>query len=318
MAGLGLEQTIALGIQASKATPTTQARTLINAYSFDGGLTEGRKPDALLPAGLNNIYDSTPSAPAIDDHKLTLVTPLDEVQFALVLLAFFGTATDSGAGPYVHDFSSGAASVPYVFFEKKLGASDFRQHISCVGETLDINLDAEKEGFGQVTTTWVGITETPSATTMPGVVTAAPALIRNPQRNNNNTYNGVAAQIGGKISFKRQLKRLRNSDGTGVPYDVVRNDVNMCDGSWHVRYKDQTLTTDQIARQKRQAIVELLTSATQGIRFTVPNHILARTPEPLPGPAGIEYDLPWTAEQSSAAAMFKATILNATAVLTGP
>lgn len=314
---LGLQSTVDLGLQASATNPATQARTTLNVYSFTGGASESMPEDNILGGGLNNGSDPVLPGPGLDDHRVNVVVPVCEAQFPLWMRAFFGAATAGGTSPnFTYDYASGAAALPYCYIEHKLQASDFRRHFGCVGESLDIDWSADAEGFARASLAFVGLSEdAPQTAALPGVVTAAPALVRNPQRSINITYNGVAQVIGGKTSFKRNLKRHRNADGTGVPYAVEYNGKSTLEGSLKVRYTGSTMNADAVARTARATVLELLTSATRGLRFTMATMRLGRTPVPIEGPDGVEFDFPFKGWQTSgnAALVVKALTSAATA-----
>lgn len=317
---LGLESTVELGIQPSSAKPTTQARTSLNIYKFTGGGSEAMPDDPLLGGGLNNGSDPTEPGPGLDDHKVTVVVPVCEAQFPLWLRAFFGAAVASGADPdFVYTYHSGAGALPYCYLEQKLQTNDYRRHWSCVGESLDIDWSSDAEGFAQATLGFIGLGEDePKTAALAGVVTAAPALLRAPQREVGITYNGVATVIGGKMNFKRTLKRHRNADGTGVPYAVEYNGKSSLEGSFKVRYTGQTMNTDAMNRTVRETVLELLSNADRGLRFTLPTMRLGRTPVPIEGPDGVEFDFPWRAWQTSGAAALAVAALSASETAPAP
>ena len=317
---LGLQSTIDLGLQASATNPTTQARTTVNVYSFTGGASEAMPEDNVLGGGLNNGSDPVLPGPGLDDHRVTAIVPICEAQFPLWMRAFFGAAAASGTGPnYLYDYSSGAAALPYCYIEHKLQTSDYRRHFGCVGESLDIDWMADAEGFARASLAFVGLSEAdPQTAVLAGAVTAAPALVRNAQRSVNITYNAVASVIGGKLSFKRNLKRHRNADGTGVPYAVEYNGKSSLEGTFKVRYTGSTLNADAVARTARQTILELLTNANRGLRFTLATMRLGRTPVPIEGPDGVEFEFAWKAWQTSGNAAMVVRALSAAATAPAP
>ncbi len=314
---LGLESTVSLGIQASATDPTTQARTLLNVYKITGGRTEGMPDDPILGGGLTNGSDPTLPGPGLDEHRISIEVPFCEAQFPLWLRAIFGAPAASGSNPnYIYDYNSGAATLPYCFVEHQLKSGDYRRHFGVVFDEVALELAADAEGFARVRLGGVGLSESePQAEALPGTVTAAPALVRNPQRNAGITYNAVASVISGSVTFKRNLKRHRNADGTGKPYAVEYDGKSSVDLGLRYRYSGSSMQADAVARTARQTILELLTNSNRGLRLTLPNMRLAVTPIDVEGPDGVNVDVSGKAWQtgSAAALTFRALLAAATA-----
>ncbi len=229
---LGLESTVSIGKQASATNPSTQARQLVNVYKIGGGQTDSDEVDNILGGGLTNSEDPVFPAPGLDDHRVTFEVPLCTTQFGWWLAAYFGTEVASGApSDYTHTWTSGG-TLPYIFFEHLLKTGRYRRHFGCVGESMEIDLDAERSGFAVGKFTFVGLSEASATSALTGTVTAAQALDRPAQKLCTITYNAVAGGdlMGGKFSHKRTLKRLRAADGTGIPYAVELDAVSELSG----------------------------------------------------------------------------------------
>lgn len=309
---LGLESTISIGKQASAADPTTQARTSLNIYGITGGGTDQDADDNILGGGLNNASDPVAPAPGLDDHKLTIKTPICCNQTPALMAAFFGTAASTGADPdFEHEWTSGQA-LPYVFLEHRLKSGRLRRHFGLVGESMTIDLSSDREGFGMIETTFVGLKENKETSALAGVVTAAPTLDRPAQKLCSVIYNEVAGGniIGGKFTFKRTLKRLRAADGTGIPYAVEVDNISALTGSIRVRFDDGGLLDDAFARTERTLALQLMRAAARGVKFAMPHARLSRTPTDIPGPGGLEMDIPLRGWQTSSDAALTAQVLN--------
>ena len=313
---IGLESTVSIGKQASATNPSTQVRQLLNVYKIDGGLTANDETDNLLGGGLTNTEDPVLPAPGLDDHRITIEVPLCNTQFGWWLAAYFGTeSAPSGTSPnYIHTWTSGAA-LPYIFIEHMLKSGRYRRHFGCVGESLEVDLDAERGGFGMAKFTFVGLSEASATTALTGTVTAAPALDRPAQKLSNVTYNAVAGGdlMGGKFSHKRTLKRLRSADGTGVAYAIEVDAVSEISGEIRTRYHDDTFYDDGVAATARALGLYLASTANRGIKFDFPAMRLSRTPVTIDGPQGVEYSAAFKAWQTSSAAAMTAKALNALA-----
>jgi hypothetical protein len=317
---IGLESTVSVGKQASTANPSTQARQLLNVYKIDGGQTANDETDNLLGGNLTNTEDPVFPAPGLDDHRITLEVPLCNTQFGWWLAAYFGTEVASGTNPnYTHAWTSGGA-LPNMFIEHQAKSGRFRRHFCCVGESMEIDLDAERSGFAMGKFTFVGLSETSATAALTGTVTAAPALDRPAQKLVNVTYNSIAGGdlIGGKFSHKRTLKRIRSADGTGLPYVVELDAVSEISGEIRTRFHDDTFADDGIASTTRALGLYLMTNATRGIKFDFAAARLARTPLTIDGPGGVEYSPSFKAWQTSGAAAMIARTLNSQATMVYP
>jgi len=312
---LGLESTISIGKQASATDPTTQARQSLNIYSITGGGTDQDADDNILGGGLNNASDPVAPAPGLDDHKLTIKTPLCIAQTPWLFASFFGDEDASGTTPdYTHEWTSGLA-LPYIFLEHQLKSGKYRRHFGLVGESMTIDLSSDREGFGMVETTYVGLKETRATSALAGTVAAAPALDRPAQKLCSVIYNEVAGGniIGGKFTFKRNLKRHRAADGTGVPYAVEVDNISQLTGSIRVRFDDGSLLDDAFARTEQTLAIELLKSSVRGVKFQIPHQRLSRTPTDIPGPGGLEMDIPLRGWQTSSDAALLVQVLSSAA-----
>lgn len=311
---LGLETQVSVGAQTLVATPNTTQRTNLNVYKIDGGASESMPDDPILSGGYNNGSDPTAPAPGLGDHKLAIDVPLCVNQLPLWLMAGFGASTDAGADPnYSHLFASGAAVVPGVTVEHQLKANDYRQHLFCAMESFSLDLSSDKEGFGMASLSMIGYDEIVANAALAGTVTAAPPLDRPAQALLNLLYNGVGGAgniMGGKLTFTRKLKRHRKADGSGLPYEISYDDRSELSGSIHVRYKDNTLNADAVARSLRAIELQLMSTPTKGVKFRASNCRLERTPVPVQGPSGVEYDINFKGWQDAVGPALTATVLN--------
>lgn len=316
---LGLETVVEIGVQASAAEPATQARQALNVYSITGGRTRGLPDDPILNGGFQNLSDPTLPGPGLPDHRIRVSVPLCEAQFPFWCRAFFGAPVTTGLAPnHIHTFRSGVAALPYVLIQHQRQASDFSRHWSCVGEELSIDLSSEREGFAMAEISFVGIDETIAASTLAGTVTAAPTLVRNPQANVNAIYNGVSGGqvMGGKITFKRNLKRVYAADGSAHPVAIEYQGKSTLEGELNCRYANQTMLADARARTERAITMELLTNANRGLRFLMGQALLAETPVDISGPDGVEFAIPIKGHQSASVAALQAVALSGSASIT--
>lgn len=313
---LGLETQIEVGLQSS-ATAFSTDRQALNVYKITGGETLSRPEDPLLHGGLANLTDPTEPGPGLPEHKVTVEVPLCINQFPLWLIAFFGPPTTTGASPdYAHAFRSGGG-LGYVSIQDRLQVGDYRRHLGCVGEEMKIALDPGADGFARVTMTFVGIREERDITTAAGTVVDAPALDRAAEYLAKVLWNAVAGGqlIGGELTFKRKLKRIRSGDGTGRPSRIEYDGKSALSGSIKLRYTDQTVVADAWARTERTLQMELLRSLGRGLKVLTSHALLDVVPVGRDGPDGVEIDIPLVGYQSASDPALTLTALSGSATL---
>lgn len=310
---LGLETKVEIAQQVAAATFNVTARQALNVYKITGGQTKSRPEDPILNGGFQNLTDPTEPGPGLADHKLTVEVPVCVAQLPFWLRAFFGAPTTSGAASdYTHLFRSGVSSLPYISIQQQLQAADFRRHVGCVGEEIKIGLSPEADGFARATLTFIGLEEQRDTATALGTVTAAPTLDRPAEALANVLWNAVSGGqlIGGELSFKRKLKRIRSADGTGKPTAIEYDGKSTLGGSVKLRYRNQSIITDAWSRTERAMQMELLRSATRGFRLLAGHALLDETPIGADGPDGVEVDVPLMAYQTAADAALAVTALS--------
>jgi len=316
---LGLETQIEIAQQVDFATFNVTGRKALNVYKFSGGQTKSRPEDPILNGGMQNLSDPTEPGPGLADHKVTVEVPVCINQFPFWLRSFFGPPTTSGtASDYTHAFKSGIAVLPIISIQQMLQTADFRRHVGLVGEELKISLDPGADGFARATITYVGIEEQRATTTAAGTVTAAPVLDRPAEALANVLWNLVSGGqlIGGELTFKRKLKRIRSADGTGKPTKIEYDGKSTLGGNVKLRYANQSIISDAWSRTERAMTMELLRTATRGLRFSTSHALLDEVPVGADGPDGIEIDIPLMGYQNATDPALTCTALSPTATFT--
>ncbi len=313
----GLESTVSIGKQSGATDPTTLDRQSLNIYGITGGQTESDEDDDILGGGLENASDPTAPAPGLDEHRIQVRAPACIAQLPWWFAAFFGTEAATGApSDYTHTWKSGQA-LPYIFLEHKLKTGRYRRHFGLVGESLEVDWDAERSGFAMVTMSFIGLKETTATAALAGTVTPAPTLDRPAQKLVNMIYNSVGGGdiMGGRLQFNRTLKRIRAADGTGAPYRIEIDGNSRLEGSLRLRYDDDDFVDDGIAKTARDFSIELMRTAARGIQLEVANMRLSRTPIDIDGPDGVEYEMAFKAWQTSTDPALRAIALNGAATV---
>jgi len=299
---LGLESQVELGLQTSPFGFAT-ARQALNVYKITGGQTRSRPEDPLLHGGFENLTDPTEPGPGLPDHRLTVEVPLCIAQLPYWMMAFFGEPTTTGDEPDLeHEFRSGL-ELQYVSLQHRLQSGDYRRHVGLVGEELKIALNPEADGFARASLTFVGLDEARDVETAEDSeeVGAPPDLDRPAEALARVIWNGIAGGqiIGGELTFKRNLKRIRAADGTGKPNRIEYNGKSSLTGSVRLRYADQTIIADAWSRTERAMALELFRETDRGLRLACGQALLDETPIGADGPDGVEVDVPLMAYQST-------------------
>jgi hypothetical protein len=107
------------------------------------------QPDDVLGGGFHNSVDERPAAPDIDRASATVAWPLDLVQIGWALTELLGAPTTTGAGPYVHTFTSAGASIPTTSLERKLNTGAFDGAVGLVARSLQFPVGSDR-GYARV------------------------------------------------------------------------------------------------------------------------------------------------------------------------
>ena len=298
----GLETQVEIGLQADPTTFNTTARRSLNVYKISGGRTSTRPEDPILGGNFANLTDPTEPGPGLPDHKLTIEAPVCIAQMPFWLRAFFGAPETTGTTPdYEHEFKSGVSTLPYIALQHRLQANDYRRHVGLVGEEFRISFNPEADGFARFSMSFMGIDEQRDTAAAAGTVTAAPTLDRPAEAASNVAWNGVAGGqiIGGELTFKRKLKRIRSADGTGLASAIEYDGKSTLSGSIKLRYRTQSIIQDAWSRTERVVAMELMRAAERGLQFQCGHAVLDEAPIDISGPDGVEFDLPLNAYQSA-------------------
>lgn len=133
--------------QTSLITPAVSpGQTFIRRHFYDLQPQPQSEPqsDDVMGGGFHNSIDERPAAPDVERASLRMVWPLDLVQIGWGLAELLGSPVTTGAGPYVHTFSSGTVQIPSTTFERKLGTGAFDGVIGAVARSLTFPIGADR------------------------------------------------------------------------------------------------------------------------------------------------------------------------------
>lgn len=139
---------------ATAAASPAQPFTRRHFYGFSPTPQSEPQDDPLLGGGFHNSVDDRPGAPDVERGSLRVGWPLDLVQIGWALQELLGQPTTTGAGPYVHTFTSSTVQVPTTTFERRLGAGAFDGVIGAVCRSLQFPIGADR-GYVRVNADYV-------------------------------------------------------------------------------------------------------------------------------------------------------------------
>ena len=302
---------MAIGEESAFKTPPAAFKS---TYFYRDTLaqTTPRETDPLLGAGYNNDRDETPSAPALSEHGGEIDVPLCLNHFGYWLRLLFGAPTTTGAGAdKTHLFASGAPVLPSYAIEAKKMATDFRQHVGCVGKSLSMSFE-DKPGYHRARVAIGGAKENLLTTSAAGVLPAPLALLQVPASKGIVRVNSVAAGsiLGGEITYSTGVSMERYVDDDDGFSAAVLLDRARATGALKLRYRDATFDNLAIANTDVALELEFAISATKTVLFAMPAVRLERRGAPIEGPGGIESNMGFAAGQTAGAPMLSVTLKN--------
>ncbi|WGM45236.1 hypothetical protein KOAAANKH_00097 [Brevundimonas sp. NIBR10] len=206
--------------QTNLITPAVSPdQTFTRRHFYDWTPSPQQEPqdDDVLGGGYQNSIDARPAAPDIERGSVRVVWPLDIVQVGHVLTEFFGAPVTTGAGPYVHTFSSATTQIPTQTFERKLASGQFDGAIGAVMRSLSFPIGSDR-GYTRINADYVTRQlRDQYASTVAGTPTALGLTNRVPRTIGTVLADGVT--MGAVISGDVTLTNVLGEDGyAGSPW----------------------------------------------------------------------------------------------------
>lgn len=237
-----------------------------------------------------------PSAPSRDGITVDgeLVVPLDVRNVGHWLKGLLGSPTTTGSGPYVHSFTSGAASLPSLALE--IGNPEVPSFRLSTGAVVNsLKLPFATSGNVAATVNVIAQKETPAGTTKDGTPTAHPFT-------RFSVFQGAVKKDGAALGnvTGAELTYTNNLD----PVRVIRDDglIEAADptmaaltGTLTVRFADTSLLTAATAGTPIALEFGYRIDAARSLVLTVPAVHLPRPRIAVNGPGGVEASFNWQA-----------------------
>ncbi|SHN20487.1 phage tail tube protein [Roseibium suaedae] len=282
-------------------------------YSESLGEAEGLESDELLGSERNNNRDQEKPAPGLSTHSGDVVVPLCVNHLPYWLTGLLGAPATTGAGPYVHVFTSGKEELPYrtLEIEKRAGAAFF-QHVGCLVSSMSFNFN-RSAGYRQVTVGLVGRSEEKLGASAAGAPAALLALAQIPAAKGVLRIDGVTAAdfLGGSLQVQNNPAADEALNGTKYVSGYLLDDPATGSGSMQVRYKDETYYDLMKAGEPIEVELEFALSATMKISFLMAAVRFEKGPfAPISGPGGLQAELTFRCEQTPTSPMLTVTVTN--------
>lgn len=264
------------------------------------GPEQGLIEDDLLGNGRES-YDPTLDVVTNDSE---VVVPVDARNFGHWLKLLLGVPVTTGAGPYVHTFTSGSDSLPSMSIETQLpDVPSFEMNYGQRGNSCQIGLS--RSGLLNATIGLVGkgATDRASATDA-GTLAAALAVTRFRQAIGEIKREGASlgSIVSAELSFTNNLDKVETIQPDGEIEDADPAKF-MGTGSVTQRYNSLTLFNDATNGSPVELSFGWAIGAGTSLLFTFPRVFLPRVKTPIDGPNGVQSTANFMASGASGAAM---------------
>lgn len=264
------------------------------------GPEQGLIEDDLLGNGRES-YDPTLDVVTNDSE---VVVPVDARNFGHWLKLLLGVPVTTGAGPYVHTFTSGSDSLPSMSIETQLpDVPSFEMNYGQRGNSCQIGLS--RSGLLNATIGLVGkgATDRASATDA-GTLAAALAVTRFRQAIGEIKREGASlgSIVSAELSFTNNLDKVETIQPDGEIEDADPAKF-MGTGSVTQRYNSLTLYNDATNGSPVELSFGWAIGAGTSLLFTFPRVFLPRVKTPIDGPNGVQSTANFMASGASGAAM---------------
>ncbi len=288
----------------------------VPVYSESIADQEPFEEDPLLGAtGLDNNRDSQEPAPGLRRGSGSVTTPLCLNNIGLWLAGLFGAPDTTGSeAPYTHVFTSGGEALPYRTIEVMKRAGKFHQHIGCLVAAGRFRVAGGEGGFRRAEFDLVHKQTNRLTSSGAGSPQTALALARVPASRGivrvDSTITGVCLSLDATYDNRPTPREFVGQDGLIAGFDLDEFAVSSL--TPRVRYVDDTFAEMQGDGLTHTVEIEYpgsvsghkLVLAWSAVRFE-------RGGIPIEGPGGIEVQMNGRAEQTGAAPMLTATLINA-------
>lgn len=302
----GARAQMALAFETVYGTPTVGGFTKMPFASTTLGAEQPLLNSELLGYGRDPLAPIKDAVTADGD----VVLPIDAEAFGFWLKAAFGDPVTTGAGPWTHEFRSGAWSLPSLSIET--GMPEVPRYAIYSGCVLDqLSWQMQRSGLLTATARLVAQGETVGTVSRAG----APAPIdlkRFGHFNGAITRNGAALGnvVSAQISYANNLDRIETIRADGR-INGADPSIAALTGSIEVRFSDSTLVTQAMDGDPCALDFSYALPSGESFAFTVHAVYLPRPRIEISGPQGVQATFDWQAASDSALGrMCTATLIN--------
>ena len=217
-----------------------------------------------------------------------IVVPLDVRNIGLWLKHLLGAPVTTGAGPYTHTFTSGAASLPSLALELSLSeTTTFLKHAGIYVNTLEIGFDASGSALPQASLGLLGQSEAKAGTTSAGTPTALSYTPFSQFQGSIKREGSVLGNItAASLSYSNGAEAFRVL-GSGQNAGGADLGMPAATGNLTARFDSTTLYDDAVAGTALTLDFIYQISASASLTLTVGDAILSKAPLSVSGPGGI-------------------------------
>lgn len=252
-----------------------------------------------------------PAQPIRDVIKVegNVVVPVDLRNFGHWLKALLGPPTTTGSGPYVHEYISGAATLPSLSLE--VGMPDIPAYFTNMGVRLNsMQLTFARSGAADATLNAIAQGETRAAVSGGGVPTVA-ALTRFNQFQGSVKKDGVQLGnvTGAQLTYSNNLERIETIRSDGK-IDGADPTIAALTGNIDVRFADTTLIDAATNNTPVELEFGYVIDADRSLIFTAHEVYLPKPKLAISGPGGVQAQFNWQAAKPDASQMLSVTLTN--------
>ncbi len=253
-----------------------------------------------------------PAQPMRDVIKVDgdIVVPVDLRNFGHWLKALLGAPVTTGAGPYVHTFTSGAATLPSLALE--VGMPEVPAYFTNAGVRVNsMQLTFAQSGAADATLACIAQGETRAAVSGGGVPTTA-ALTRFNQFQGSIKKDGVSLGnvTGAQATYTNNLETITTIRADGK-IDGADPTIAALTGTLDTRFADTTLIDAATSNTPVELEFGYVIDADSSLLFTAHEVYLPKPKLGLSGPAGVQANFNWQSAKSvTAGCMLTVTLKN--------
>lgn len=257
-------------------------------------------------------YGRDPLAPVLDAVTADgeVVVPIDAVAFGHWLKGAFGAPLTTGAGPYTHEFRSGAWSLPSMALEVQMPqVPRFAMYAGCVVDRIGWTM--QRSGLLTATVGLVAQGETVQATSAAGTLADIP-LERFSHFRGSLERNGVplGSVISAEFTYSNNLDRIEGIRGDGM-IDGADPAQATLTGRITMRLSSTTLIDQAISGAPCELEAGWVLPGGDSLTFTAHAVHLSRPRVPLEGPQGVQVTFDFQGAQGgSGSRLCTATLVN--------